>query len=101
MTLQFPVQPMYDRVFVVKDDASVDKATGFHLPDTVKGRAQTGTVVAVGEGYYDTQTGDFMPLALKVGDRVLVKEFDGYIIRFEDQEFFVFSEKEIIGKLAA
>lgn len=96
---QFPIQPLLDRVFVKKDDMSVDKKTGFFLPETVKGRAQTGTVVAVGPGYLDTQTGEFYSLDLKVGDRVFLKEFDGYIIRYDDLEFFVFSYKEILGKL--
>lgn len=97
--MTFPIQPMMDRVFIKKDDASVDKSTGFHLPDTVKGRAQTGTVVAVGPGYFDVQTGKYIPTSLKVGDRVFIKEFDGYIIRYDGHEVFVFSEKEIIGKL--
>jgi len=97
--MTFPIQPLMDRVFVKKDDASVDKSTGFHLPDTVKGRAQTGTVVAVGPGYVDLMSAKFIPMSLKVGDRVFLKEFDGYIIRYEGHEVFVFSEKEIIGKL--
>jgi co-chaperonin GroES (HSP10) len=97
----FPIEPLMDRVFVKKDDASVDKSTGFHLPDSVKGRAPTGTVVAVGQGYFDIQSGKFVPMSLKVGDRVWLKEFDGYIIRYEGHEVFVFNEREIIGKLRA
>ena len=99
MSDKFPIEPLMDRVFVKKDDMSIDKETGFHLPATVKGRASTGTVLAVGPGYLDTMTGKFYPLSLKVGDRVFVKEFDGYIIRFKGVEAFVFSEKEIIGKV--
>ena len=37
---QFPIQPLMDRVFVKKDDMSVDEKTGLHLPDTVKGTAK-------------------------------------------------------------
>ena len=96
---RFPIEPLMDRVFVVKDDMSVDKATGFHLPQTVKGRAQTGTVVAVGPGYLDTATGEFHSMQLEVGDRVFLKEFDGYIIRYGGHEAFVFSEREILGRV--
>jgi chaperonin GroES len=95
----FPIQPLMDRVFVKKDDMSVDKDTGFHLPDTVKGRAQTGTVVAVGPGYLNTNTGDFHPTTVKVGDRVFIKEFDGYIVRYNGHEVFVFREQEILGRV--
>jgi len=97
--MTFPVEPLMDRVFVVKDDASIDKVTGFHLPDSVKGRAQTGTVVAAGKGYFNMETGLFVPMSIKTGDRVLVKEFDGYIIRYKEHQAFVFSEKEILGKI--
>lgn len=96
---RFPIEPLMDRVFVKKDDMLVDKATGFHLPQTVKGRAQTGTVVAAGPGYLDTNSGKFYPMQLKVGDRVFLKEFDGYIIRYDGHEAFVFSEREILGKV--
>ena len=95
----FPIQPLGDRVFVEKDDASVDKATGFYMPDTIKGRAQTGTIVAAGPGYLDLQTGTFVPMTLKVGDRVFLKAFDGYIIKHEGHEFFILTEKEILGKM--
>ena len=96
---KFPIEPLMDRVFVKKDDMSVDPKTGFHLPQTVKGRAQTGVVVAVGPGYLDTHSGEFYPMDLKVGDRVFLKEFDGYIVRYEGHEVHVFSYKEILGKV--
>jgi len=95
--MSFPIKPLFDRVFVKKD--SSDKTeTGFHLPQTVKGRAATGTVVAIGDGHLNIETGRFVPLNLKVGDRVYVKEFSGYTIRFGEEEVHVFHENEIIGK---
>ena len=96
---QFPIEPLMDRVFVKKDDMTKDKTGKFYLPDTIKGQAPTGTVVAVGPGYLDTHTGEFYPLDLKVGDRVFLKEFDGYIVRYEEHKVFVFSYKEILGKI--
>lgn len=95
---KFPIEPLFDRVFVRKDNAEKTE-TGFHLPQTVKGRAVTGTVVAAGPGRLNNDTGKFMPLTLKAGDRVYVKEFTGYTIRYNDEEVFVFLENEIIGKL--
>lgn len=94
----FPIQPLYDRVFVKKDQAETT-SSGFHLPDTVKGRAVTGTVVAVGNGHLGANTGSFIPCVCKVGDRVYVKEFTGYTIRYEGQEVHVFQDGEILGLL--
>jgi co-chaperonin GroES (HSP10) len=97
MSEKFPIEPLFDRVFVKKDSA--DKVDGFYMPESVKGRAQTGIVVSAGPGYFDIKSGSFIPMSLKVGDRVFVKEFDGYIIRYQDHEFFVFMENEILGKV--
>ncbi|MFA5023343.1 MAG: co-chaperone GroES [Patescibacteria group bacterium] len=96
----FPIQPLFDKVLVKKDDATMDKDNVFYLPDTVKGRTQTGTVVAIGPGYLDLVTGKFIPTTLKVGDRIFIKEFDGYIIQYKEHKVFVFNEKDILGKLA-
>ena len=73
--------------------------SGFHLPDTVKGRSRTGTVVAVGPGRINLETGEHLPLAVNAGDRVVLKEFDGYRFDWEGETYFVFTENEIIGKL--
>ena len=97
--MSFPIQPTFDNVFVKKDDTSVDKNSGLFLPDSVKGRAKTGTIVAIGPGYLDLVTGKFIPTTLKVGDRVFVKEFTGYRVDYKEHQVFVFQEKEIIGKL--
>lgn len=95
---QFPIKPLFDRVFVKKDSA--DKtSSGFHLPETVKGRAVTGTVVAVGDGHLGADTGKFIPCCCKVGDRVYVKEFSGYTIKWEGEEVHVFQDGEILGLL--
>jgi chaperonin GroES len=96
---KFPVEPLFDRVFVKKDDASKDEDGILHLPDSIKGRAKTGTVVAVGPGYFNTTTGKFIPTSVKVGDRVYLKEFDGYRVDINGEQVFIFQENEIIGKL--
>lgn len=91
----FGVEPLFDRVFVKKDDASVTKS-GFHLPETVKGRAVLGTVVAVGPGMRKPDGGYITP-AVKVGDRVFLREFTGYIVNWNDVQVHVFQENEILG----
>jgi len=96
--MSFAIKPLFDRVFVKKDNSDKTES-GFHLPQSVKGRAVTGTVVSIGDGHLNITTGKFVPLSLKVGDRVYVKEFSGYTIRWGEDEVHVFNENEIIGKL--
>ena len=94
---EFAVRPLFDRIFVKKNDAK-QTASGFHLPETVKGRAVIGTVVAVGEGMRKPD-GGFIDPVVKVGDRVFLREFTGYVINWEDEQVHVFQENELIGVL--
>lgn len=96
--MSFPIRPLYDQVFVKKDEAETTES-GFHLPQSVKGRAVTGTVVAVGPGLLSPYLGKYLPMQVKVGDRVYLKEFSGWIIRYQGEEVHVFKEGEIIGTL--
>lgn len=90
----FPIQPLYDRVFV-KKDSEEKSAGGVFLPQSVKGRAVTGMVVAVGPGRI--WEGQYVPMTVKVGDKVYIKEFTGYTIKYQEQEVYVFTENDIIG----
>jgi len=93
---KFPIDPVFDLVFVKKDGESVNEA-GLHMPESVKGRAVTGRVVAVGPGLRSTEDGKYLTPCVKVGDLVYVKEFTGYIIRYKNEEVHLFREGEIVG----
>lgn len=93
----FPIEPILDRIYVEKDSSQVKG--GLHLPDTIKGRAKTGLVVAAGPGRLNTENGRYIPLAVKAGDRVFLKEYDGYRFECNGKTYFIFTENEIIGKV--
>ena len=93
--MQFPVEPLFDRVFVKKDNSSMTKS-GFHLPETVKGRSVLGTVVAVGPGIRNPD-GEYIKPYVKVGDRVFLREFTGYVVNWGEEQVHVFLENEILG----
>ena len=97
--MSFNIKPLYDQVFVKKDDASRTKSA-LHLPESVKGRAVVGRVVAVGPGLLSPYTGGYLPMKVKENDRVLLREFSGYIINLPNEEsIFCFKENEILGIL--
>jgi len=95
--MTFPIEPILDRIIIKKDE--MKEESGFHVPDTVKGRSKTGTVVAAGPGRINVETGKYIPLAVKAGDKVLLKEFDGHRLDWEGETYYIFTENEIIGKL--
>jgi chaperonin GroES len=70
---------------------------GIMIPEKAQGKVLEGTVIAHGPGYR-TEEGKTVPISLKVGDRVLLPEYGGSKVVFEDKEFHIFRESDIIGK---
>lgn len=99
MSMDFPIEPILDRIIVKKDSFDKSKDGNFFLPGTVKGRGNEATVVAVGPGRINLETGEHLPLAVKAGDRVWLKEYDGYRFDYDGVTYFVLTESEIIGKI--
>jgi len=94
--MSFPVQPLYDQVFIKKESEEKTKS-GFHLPQSVKGQAEVGTVVAVGHGLLSPYTGGYLPMMVKEGDKVFLRAFSGHIVKYEGHEVHCMKENEIIG----
>lgn len=71
------IRPLYDRVYVQRLEEKEEKtAGGIIIPDAAKEKAQTGRVIAVGEGRR-TEQGTLVPLAVKVGDIVFFAKYAG------------------------
>ena len=61
------------------------------IPEKAQGKVLEATVVSVGPGYR-TDDGKTVPMSLKPGDRVLLPEYGGSKINFEDKEYHIFRE---------
>jgi len=73
-----------DRVAIISDVLE-EEVGGFHIPQNSRGKSVKGTVIGVGKGIYAKDTGVFIPIESKVGDRVLFspydcEEFEGMLI---------------------
>lgn len=66
-------EPLYDNVFVEKTSDTIDKTTGFHVPETVAGRSSIARILAVGPGL--VWEGRRIEPTVKPGDLVFVKGF--------------------------
>ena len=55
-------------------------------------------MIAVGPGGR-TQSGETLPITVKVGDKVLLPEFGGDKVELEKTEYTLFREQEILGIL--
>lgn len=91
------LKPLSDHVIVkpIAED-EVTKA-GIVLPDTVdKERPEKGEVVAVGPGKL-TDSGQRLPMSVKVGDIVMFKKYSPDEVKVDDEEYLVISEGDILA----
>lgn len=90
------VKPLGDRVLVQPIEESEATISGIILPDTVdKEKPEKGEIIAVGPGKYED--GHIVPLAVKVGDKVLFKKYSPDEIKVGDKEYLILSESDILA----
>jgi chaperonin GroES len=65
------IHPVGDRVLILKDERSQVTPRGVWLGGRNQPRPVLGTVLAVGPGRIDTETGQRLQIPLRKGDRVL------------------------------
>ena len=92
------LQPLGDRVVVQPAEREETTKSGIVIPDTAKEKPQRGTIIAVGKGRRDDD-GDRIPMDVSVGDTVLFAKYAGTEFKFEDEEYLILSEKDILAKV--
>jgi|ERR1035437_25473 chaperonin GroES len=61
-----------DRVLIKPDEKEKLTSGGIVIPDSVnQNKNKKGTVIKHGDGAYDERTGDFTPITVKEGDRII------------------------------
>ncbi|XP_063382609.1 10 kDa heat shock protein, mitochondrial [Cydia fagiglandana] len=92
--------PLLDRVLIKRAEAVTKTAGGIVLPEKAQTKVLHGEVVAVGPGARK-DNGDFIPLMVKVGDKVLLPEYGGTKVSLdsEEKEYHLFRESDILAKI--
>ena len=91
------LKPLGSRVVIKALDREEITKSGIVLPDTAKEKPQEGRVLAVGPGDRHPDTGQRIPVELKVGDRVLFQKYAGTEFKLDDEELLILSEKDVLG----
>ncbi len=89
-------RPLHDRVVVRRIDAEEKTAGGIIIPDTAKEKPQEGEIVAAGPGGRN-ETGQLIPLDVKVGDRVLFGKWSGTEVKIDGQDYLIMKEGDLLG----
>jgi chaperonin GroES len=90
------VRPLHDRMLVRRIEEK-EIATGrIIIPDTAKEKPMQGKVLAVGNGRV-LDNGKKLPLAVKVGDRILFGKYSGTEIKIDGEDVLVVREDEVLA----
>jgi chaperonin GroES len=93
------LEPMVDRVIVKPIEKEEVTKGGLVIPDTAKERPQEGEVIAVGPGRF-SEDGKRIPLDVKKGDRVIYAKFAGTELKYDNVDYLVLREGDILAKVS-
>jgi len=89
------LKPLHDNVVLKKEKVEQKTASGIILTEDVNEEPDFATVVAVGEGAL--VDGKRVPVSVKVGDKAVFKKYSTTEFKFEDEEYLVINEKDILA----
>lgn len=90
------LKPLGDRVIIKQDEAESTTSSGLYIASDTKEKPQTGTVLAVGPGKLN-KDGDYMPMPVKKGDRVVYSKYGGNEILCDDEEVLIVRADDIFA----
>src|SRR5882724_4492472 len=93
------LQPLDDRIVVRPSEAEEKTASGLVIPDTAKEKPQQGEVLAVGPGRRAEQTGDIVPMDVKVGDTVVYSKYGGTEITIDGEDLLILTARDVLAKV--
>jgi len=91
------LKPLEDRIVVRPNEAEETTVSGIVIPDTAKEKPQFGQVLAVGAGRRSEQTGELIPLDVKVGDTVVYSKYGGTEITIEGEELLILTGRDVLA----
>lgn len=93
------IKPIGDRVLVQPLEEKEVKKGGIIIPDSAKEKPTEGKIVALGTGKLD-ESGKKIPFEVKVGDTVLISKYGGTEVKYDDVNYLIMREDDILGIVA-
>jgi chaperonin GroES len=93
------LQPLEDRVVIKPVEEEQKTASGIVLPDTAKEKPMKGEIVAVGEGKWDDEGKNRIPVDVAVGDTVIYGKYSGTEFKNDGDELLIARASDILAKI--
>ena len=92
------IRPLHDRVLVKRSEEERTSPGGIVIPDNATEKPVMGKVIAVGNGKA-LDNGEFRPLDVKAGDKILFGKYSGTEVKLDGEEYVVMREDDIMAVL--
>ena len=92
------LEALFDAVIVKPLEAEETQFGSIFIPDAGKDRNEQGTVIAVGPGVEMAGVG-FVPTQVKVGDIVILPTMGFSRLQFDNEEYYIGNERQILAKI--
>ncbi|NLC67010.1 MAG: co-chaperone GroES [Clostridium sp.] len=89
------IKPLGDNVVLKLLEAKETTKSGIVLTGSSKERPEEAEVISVGPG--KMVDGHKVEMEVKVGDKVLYSKYAGTEVKFEDEEYMIVSQEDILA----
>ncbi|MGH9306411.1 MAG: co-chaperone GroES [Acidimicrobiales bacterium] len=93
------LKPLDDRIVVRPSESEETTASGLVIPDTAKEKPQQGEVLAVGPGRRTENSGELIPMDVKVGDKVVYSKYGGTEITIDGEDLLILTGRDVLAKV--
>ena len=94
------IRPLQDRVILKRMEEETTSTGGIVIPDSATEKPSRGEIIAAGKGKR-LESGDIIPLDVKVGDTVLFGKYSGTEVKVNGEDLLVMREEDIMGVIEA
>ncbi len=91
------LRPLEDRIVVRPSEAEETTVSGIVIPDTAKEKPQQGEILAAGPGRRSEQTGEVIPVDVKVGDIVIYSKYGGTEISVDGEDLLILNGRDVLA----
>jgi chaperonin GroES len=94
------IRPLHDRVILKRMEEETTSPGGIVIPDSAAEKPVRGEIMAAGGGKR-LESGETVPLDVKVGDQVLFGKYSGTEVKVNGDDLLVMREEDIMGVIEA